>query len=105
MASKASSSKSPYFDSLDEVHSTRYREKLSLIDGLDPYAVAKDSVVFDVDAFPRVTYPDIVNYLVLSPSPFTKGGIRKFYLSNDCSTIGDIYSFGYRYMRVTIGEL
>ena len=71
MASKASSSKSLYFDSLDQVHSRRYREKLSLTDGLDPYAVTKDSVVFDVDAFPRVTYLDIENYLVFNPSPFT----------------------------------
>ena len=59
MASKVSSNNSPYCDSLDEVHSTVYSEKLSLIDGLDAYAIAKDSVVFDVDAFPRVTYPDI----------------------------------------------
>ena len=78
MASKASLSKSLYFNSLDQVNSRRYREKLSLIDGLDPYAVAKDSVFFDVDAFPGVTYPDIVNYLVFNPSPFTMEDRRAY---------------------------
>ena len=35
----------------------------------------------------------------------TKGCIRTFYLSNDCSTVGDIYSLDYSYMRDTMGEL
>ena len=35
----------------------------------------------------------------------TKGGIRTFYLSNDCSTIGDISSLGLSCMRDTISKL
>ena len=35
----------------------------------------------------------------------TKGCVRMFYLLNNCSTIGDIYSLGYSYMRDTIDEL
>ena len=65
MASKASLS-----DSLDRLHFARYQEKLSLIDGIDPYNVSKES------AFPAVTYPDIVNYLVFGPSPFTMEDLR-----------------------------
>ena len=35
----------------------------------------------------------------------TKGHIRMFYLLNDCSTTGDIYSFGQNCMQHAIGEL
>ena len=35
----------------------------------------------------------------------TKGGIRTFYLSNDCSNIRDIYSLGYSYMQDAIGKI
>ena len=35
----------------------------------------------------------------------TKGRIMMFYLSNDCSTIGDIYSLGKSCIQVTISEL
>ena len=77
MASRASS-ETAYVDSLDQLHLKRYKEKLSLIGGLDPYAVPRDSVVFDVAAFPKVTYPDIVNYLVFGPSPFTMEDMRAY---------------------------
>jgi len=80
MASKASSSEEGYrySDSLDRLHFARYQEKLSLIDGIDPYNVSKESVVHNVDAFPAVTYPDIVNYLVFGPSPFTMEDLRAY---------------------------
>ena len=61
---------------MDRLHFARYQEKLSLIDGIDPYNVSKESVVHNVDAFPAVTYPDIVNYLVFGPSPFTMEDLR-----------------------------
>ena len=35
----------------------------------------------------------------------TKGRVRMVYLSNDCSTIGDMYSFGQSCMWDTISEL
>lgn len=35
-------------------------------------------MVFDVDAFPRETYPDIVNYLVFNPNPFTMEDMRAY---------------------------
>ncbi len=73
MASKPSS----YVESLDPLHRARSRE-LSFIDGLDPYTVSKDAVLYDVDAFPKVTYPDIVNYLVFSASPFTMEDMRAY---------------------------
>ena len=35
----------------------------------------------------------------------TKGRIRPFYVSNDCSTIEDIYSLGCSCIRINIAEL
>ena len=78
MASKASSSKGSYSECLDQPHFARYQEKLLLIDGLDPYTVSKDAVVYNVDAFPKVIYPDIVNYLVFGPSPFSMEDMRAY---------------------------
>jgi len=40
--------------------------------------ISKESVVHNVDAFPAVTYPDIVNYLVFGPSPFTMEDLRAY---------------------------
>ena len=36
-------------------------------------------------------YANVCNYMHNSK---TKGGMRMFYLSNDCSTMGDVYSLG-----------
>ena len=63
---------------MDPVHYARYQEKLSLIGGLDPYTVARGAAICDVEAFPKITYPDIVNYLVFSPGPFTMDDMRAY---------------------------
>ncbi|XP_028332727.1 lysine-specific demethylase 4A-like [Gouania willdenowi] len=42
---------------------SRYKEKLGLISGNDPYNVPDDKWNEDVSYFQGVTYPDIVNYL------------------------------------------
>jgi len=36
-----------------------WTDLLSLIDGIDPNTVSKESVVYNVDGFPAVTYLDI----------------------------------------------
>ena len=64
--------------SLDPVHYARYKEKLSWIDGIDPYEISGDAIIHDVEAFPKVTYPDIVNYLLFNPSPFTLDDMRAY---------------------------
>ena len=81
----ASSSKSLYIDTLDYVHSTRYKNKLSLIRGLDPYSVCKEDVTYSVDAFANITYPDIANYLVFNPSPFTIDDIMAYKSMEACN--------------------
>ena len=52
------------------------------------------------DTFPILHF--VCNYI---HNLKTEGRIKTFYLSNDCSTIRDIYSLGYSCMHNTMGEL
>ena len=54
----------------------QYKVKLQLLGGIeDPYvegsSVAQESVIHWQD-WPNVKYPDIYNYLIATPSPYTK---------------------------------
>lgn len=77
----ASSSKAFYIESLNEVQRAAYRDKLTLIDGLDPYTVSKDALVYDVEALPKITHHDIINCLVFNPSRFTMEDMK------DCKSL------------------
>ncbi|XP_052798725.1 uncharacterized protein LOC128230474 [Mya arenaria] len=60
---------SSYKDGLESSDRIRYETKFDVIGGLDPYdSSLKWST--DVDILPSVTYPDIVNYLIFTPSRF-----------------------------------
>lgn len=63
-----------YRDGLPENEKYRYVEKLALIDGRDPYDISVWSS--DESLLPAVTYRDIINYLVFSPSPYTAEDLR-----------------------------
>ncbi len=73
-----SSRKTNYIDSLDQVCPARYREKLSVIDGLNPYSFYSDAVVRAVDTSPWITYPVIVICLLFNPGPLTMENMRAF---------------------------
>ena len=61
---------SSYMSTLDPPSKKRYIEKLKLIDGIDPYTAENDfSRAFD--HLPPITYMDVINYLVFTPSPFS----------------------------------
>ena len=68
-----------YLDTLDASSRTRYLKKIDVIGGQDPYKLGSDKVSADAKTLPAISYPDIVNYLVYSPSPYTLedwGGTR-----------------------------
>jgi hypothetical protein len=67
-----------YRDSLDQLEKERYLAKLKLIDNEDPYEMAPSDWSTDVNLLPKVTYPDIVNYLVFSPSPYTAQDLKSY---------------------------
>ena len=71
-------SRSYYFSGLNEPSKARYDAKLKSIGGLDPYTISKNGWNDDPSNLPSVTYPDIVNYLVFSPSPYTLEDLRCF---------------------------
>ena len=68
----------PYIDTLDSRAKARYLEKLSVIGKQDPYTIPSSRYSADPDLLPPVTYPDIYNYLVNGPSPYTSDDLKCF---------------------------
>ena len=69
---------SKYFDSLDPPSRKRYCEKIKLIDNVDPDVLDEEEFTYDINCFPSVTYPDIINYLVFGPSPFSADDMKAY---------------------------
>jgi hypothetical protein len=67
-----------YLDSLDSVTKTRYLDKLSIIDKTDPYTVEKRKWSQKTEKFPNILYPDIVNYLLYTPSKYTTEDFKAY---------------------------
>ena len=44
---------------------------ISRIENVDPYTLKKENLNFDTECFSKISYPDIVNYLLFAPSPVT----------------------------------
>lgn len=53
-------------------------KKLDLIGGEDPYCMSVDCWSEDVELLPKIIYPDIVNYLLFTPSPHMQEDLRCF---------------------------
>ena len=53
---------STYFSKLDLKAKERYKEKIKLIENVDPCTLQKEAFTENIDCFPKVTYPDIVTY-------------------------------------------
>ena len=53
-------------------------EKICVIGGLDPYAIKNEKFDCNIERFPAVTYPDIVNYLIFGSSPFTANQLKAY---------------------------
>ena len=57
----------------------KHLQKIELINGLDQYSIKKeDWTSTKVDDYPSVTYPDIVNYLIFSPSPYSSDDLKSY---------------------------
>ena len=67
---------SSYANCLSSVPRKRYIEKISKINFLDPYSFKKSDLDFSKDAIPAITYPDICNYLLFAPSPYTADELK-----------------------------
>ena len=86
-----------YLSSLAPQEIQRYNEKISLIGGDDPYKIPKGNFSNSHDVLPAVTYPDIYNYLVANPSPYSKEDLKAYksleaYNQFVCGWVRDIVS-------------
>ena len=66
-----------YKDGLSIEEKQRYEAKLSIVGGLYPYE-EKLCWSQNVDILPSVTYPDIVNYLLFTPSPYSADDLKAY---------------------------
>ena len=67
-----------YFNKLAPPTQKQYKEKLELIGNIDPYSAPDSHFSVKIVNFPSICYPDIVNYLVFSPSSFSADDIRAY---------------------------
>ena len=67
-----------YFNKLDPLTQKRYKEKLEIIGNIDQYSVPDSHFSVKICGFPSICYPDIVNYLVFSPSPFSADDMKVY---------------------------
>ena len=56
---------------LSDTSKRRYSDKLSLMDGIDPYEVDKQEWKDDVDLWPAVSHVHVCMYLIHTPSPYS----------------------------------
>ena len=63
--------KSKYFQYLSNESKKRYLVEISRIENEDPCTLKKENLNFETECFPRISYPDIVSYLLFVPSPVT----------------------------------
>jgi hypothetical protein len=80
-----------YREGLRKQERTRYDGKLQLIGGEDPYEMTASvwSQPYDGKLLPKITYPDIVNYLVFSPSPNTSDDMKSYKGLDAVSSLAD----------------
>lgn len=56
----------------------RYLNKISLLNNVDPYTLKPQNFSFDRIEFPRVSYIDIVNYVVFEKSAYSKESMKAY---------------------------
>ena len=73
---KTSKPKTEYLDTLDSASKRRYLGKIKLINNIDPYKIDKKDWSKDEDNLPAINYPDLIPYLLFTPSPFSKEELK-----------------------------
>ena len=73
-----STNASDYMGKLDPPTRKRYKEKLKVIGGVDPYCIEGDDANSTEATIPDIIYFDVVNYLVFSPSPYTTEDMKPY---------------------------
>lgn len=72
---------SEYFHKLQQEHAdvaVRYMIKINEIGGIDPLTLTKDQLDDSLESFPSITQIDLVSYLVLTHSYYTKEQLKAY---------------------------
>ena len=64
-----------YFNKLDPPTQKLYKEKVEV---MNLYSAPDSHFSVKIGNFPSICYPDIVNYFVFSPSPFSADDMRAY---------------------------
>ena len=75
-AAKSKPKKPMYIETLSGEALARYKKKLELIDGVDPYQINKKDWSSDEEKLPAISYPDLLSYLLFTPSPYSKEDLK-----------------------------
>ena len=68
-----------YYQELSKEAKRRYNEKLDMLHlKADPYTFSREEWSSDISFWPEVEYPDIYNYLINTPSPYTKDELKAY---------------------------
>lgn len=67
-----------YKERLNSIERLRYEDKIKLIGGTDPYEVKDNELSKDVSFLPGVANMDIIQYLIFTPSPYTKEELKNY---------------------------
>ncbi|KAJ8977263.1 hypothetical protein NQ317_003964 [Molorchus minor] len=68
---------SKYYFTMDTESANRYRQKICVI-GIDPYTLNIKQCSDNKEHYPKITYPDIVNYLLYQKSAYTHEDFKAY---------------------------
>ena len=70
---------SVYYQELSKEAKCQYNEKLDMLHlKAGPYTFSREEWSSDISLWPEVEYPDIYNYLINTPSPYTKDELKAY---------------------------
>ena len=103
---------SAYFNSLSPSDKNCYKMKLTLVSGItlhltDPFAIKPSEWLNDVKKWPAIQWPEIYNYLIETPSVYTREKL-KAYKSLDaynfvlCGHVQDIQFHDYQVQNFVV---
>lgn len=70
---------SEYYNQLEADAKKRYNEKLDIIGQVDdPYIFVSGLAITEAPSIPDIEYPDIYNFLINTPSPYTKEELKAY---------------------------
>ena len=72
---------------LDDKSKQRYKIKINIIEGYDPYQIKKEELSGNISKFPPVANSDIVNYFLFSLSLLTEEELKAYKSLEFCNQV------------------